>query len=164
MHYATRLAVASSRHVELKYILFLIYLTLSAALAVGFTLPRTEMISRRRKIIAWAVDRCQCLGLTAYRRLWADWLENLGCMTSHNPIVLHDLLWGYLWFVLFYLLNTQTVHILVCVCVFVCVWKWLCSCRLPTAICKPWNEVVMNGLYWVSHHKTVLNWISVTPL
>jgi hypothetical protein len=49
-------------------------------------------------------------------------------------------------------------------CVYVCVWKWLWRCGLLYDICQPWSEVVMNGLHWVSHHKTPLTWISVTPL
>jgi hypothetical protein len=42
----------------------------------------------------WGVECGRCVGLTTYRHLWADCLDNVGSLTSDNPIGLHGLLQG----------------------------------------------------------------------
>jgi hypothetical protein len=56
----------------------------------------TEMRTRNRNVIFLgskaATGEC---GRQPYRHLWADCLDNVASLTSHNPIGLRVLLWGY---------------------------------------------------------------------
>jgi hypothetical protein len=57
------------------------------------------MDTRRRKIM-FLGSRAQLM-LRAADSLTADYLDNVGSLTSHNPIGLHGLLWGQLNFFTF---------------------------------------------------------------
>jgi hypothetical protein len=51
---------------------------------------RTEVSTILEKSCLWGVER----GWQPFRHLWADCLDNMGSLMSHNPICLHGLLTG----------------------------------------------------------------------
>jgi hypothetical protein len=62
-------------------------------MALGSTQPLTEMITRNLKKETWGVKGGRCVGLTtlppSVSRLSR---QNVGALTSHNPMGLHGLL------------------------------------------------------------------------
>jgi hypothetical protein len=93
-HYATK---PEGRGFEIRWAeyIFPVYLILSAALGPRIYLApnRNEYQKQKNNIsVEWNVAGAK--GWQPYRPLWADFLDNLGSQTSHNPIGLHSLLWG----------------------------------------------------------------------
>jgi hypothetical protein len=77
--------------------IFSIYLILPANLGPGVYLDcnRNEY-QEQKKSCFWGVECDWCFGLKPYHHLSADCLDNVGSLTSHNPISLHSLLQGWL--------------------------------------------------------------------
>jgi hypothetical protein len=67
----------------------------SPTITLEVTDPLTEMSTRN---LRGGLNRVGAYGWQLHRYLWADCLENVGSSTSHNPMGLHDLLQGYLYF------------------------------------------------------------------
>jgi hypothetical protein len=65
--------------------------TIGVAGKLGF-MSSTGNIKKKKRFLG-----VKC-GWQPYRNLWADCLDNVGSLTSHNPIGLHGLLRGYLFF------------------------------------------------------------------
>jgi hypothetical protein len=51
--------------------------------------------------------------------IWADCLDNVEFLTSHNPIGLHGLLRRWLYFLLFYLLETHCTYLHMCMGIYI---------------------------------------------
>jgi hypothetical protein len=88
-----RLQAGRSRvRVSMRWIFFDLPSPCSHTMALGSTQPLTEMSIRN---LPGGKGLLACTySWQPYRHLWADYLENVGASTSHNPMGLHGLSQG----------------------------------------------------------------------
>jgi hypothetical protein len=71
---------------------FSIYLILPATLGPGIYLASNRNEYQKQKNVSWEYSTASAQGWQPYCHLWADCLNNVGSLTSLNPIGLHSLL------------------------------------------------------------------------
>jgi hypothetical protein len=65
-----------------------------AALGPGVHSASNKWVPEAKNNVSGEYSAAGALGWQTYRRLSADCLDNVGSLTSHNPIGLQGLLWG----------------------------------------------------------------------
>jgi hypothetical protein len=75
-------------------LIFSVYLILPAALHPGIHSASKKWVPEAEKYCFCGIERSQCIGLIALPPSVSDCLDDVGSLTSHNPIGLHSLLQG----------------------------------------------------------------------
>jgi hypothetical protein len=73
---------------------FSIYLILSAVRGPGVYSAANRNENQKQKNVSWQQSAAGAYDWQPHRHLWADYLDSVGFLTSHNPIGLQGLLRG----------------------------------------------------------------------